>query len=131
MANLFLNNCFSLFFITIFFVFLVVCVFLFFARPYNSRKLDFRSTPDVFLGYSSQHLSYCCLNLSSNRVYIARHVKFYEHIFPLWLLNKYNNQFHNYPSHTLFAFPIIYRCIPYCFNIVAFISCSWPSFGML
>jgi hypothetical protein len=36
----------------------------------------------VFLGYSSCHLGYCCLDLSCDRVYISRHVRFYEQSFP-------------------------------------------------
>jgi len=51
-------------------------------RPYNRHKLDFRSSPCVFLGYSSSHLGYRCFDLSSSRMYIARHVKFHENTFP-------------------------------------------------
>jgi hypothetical protein len=36
----------------------------------------------VFLGYSSSHLGYRCFDLSSSRMYIARHVKFHENTFP-------------------------------------------------
>jgi len=50
-------------------------------RPYNRHKLDFRSTPCVFLGYSSSHLGYRCLDLLSSCMYIARHVKFNENTF--------------------------------------------------
>jgi len=51
--------------------------------PYNAHKLDFRSTPCVFLGYSTLHVGYRCLDLSSKRIYLARHVRFHENIFPL------------------------------------------------
>jgi len=51
-------------------------------RPYNRHKLDFRSTPCVFLGYSSFHLGYHCFDLSTSRMYIARQVKFHENTFP-------------------------------------------------
>lgn len=51
-------------------------------RPYNAHKLDFRSTPCVFLGYSTSHHGYRCLDPSSDRIYIARHVRFNEHNFP-------------------------------------------------
>ena len=51
-------------------------------RPYSDHKLDKRSKPCVFLGYSNTHNAYKCLDLSSNRVYISRHVQFIEHKFP-------------------------------------------------
>jgi hypothetical protein len=41
-----------------------------------------RSTRWVFIGYSQDHKGYCCLNLSTNRVVISRHVIFYEAYFP-------------------------------------------------
>jgi hypothetical protein len=51
-------------------------------RPYNTRKLAFRSTQCVFLGYSSLHKGFKCLEPSSGRVYISRDVVFDENIFP-------------------------------------------------
>jgi len=36
------------------------CLCFPFLRPYNNHKLDFRSSPCVFFGYSSLHLSYRC-----------------------------------------------------------------------
>ncbi|KAD5508938.1 hypothetical protein E3N88_16641 [Mikania micrantha] len=51
-------------------------------RPYNPHKMDFRSTSCVFLGYSLIHHGYRCLDLQTDRIYIARHVRFNEHIFP-------------------------------------------------
>jgi hypothetical protein len=53
-----------------------------FLRPYNSIKLSFRSTSCVFIGYNKNHLGYKCLHISSDRVYIARHVVFNENNFP-------------------------------------------------
>ena len=53
-----------------------------FLRPYHAHKLDFRSSPCVFLGYSSSHLGYRCLDLESHRIYVSRHVRFHETIFP-------------------------------------------------
>jgi len=58
------------------------CLCFPFLRPYNAHKLDYRSTPCVFLGYSSCHLGYRCLDLSSDRIYISRHVRFHENSFP-------------------------------------------------
>ncbi|KAJ0850106.1 putative RNA-directed DNA polymerase [Helianthus annuus] len=51
-------------------------------RPYNRHKMDFRSTPCVFLGYSPLHHGYQCLDLDTERVYIAHHVRFNETHFP-------------------------------------------------
>ncbi|KAJ0544914.1 putative RNA-directed DNA polymerase [Helianthus annuus] len=51
-------------------------------RPYNHNKIDFRSTPCVFLGYSLSHHGYRCFDPLTERIYIARHVRFNEHIFP-------------------------------------------------
>ncbi|RVX02308.1 Retrovirus-related Pol polyprotein from transposon RE1 [Vitis vinifera] len=52
-------------------------------RPYSDHKLDKRSKHCVFIGYSNTHNAYKCLDLSSNRVYISRHVQFIEHQFLL------------------------------------------------
>jgi len=51
-------------------------------RPYNSRKLEFRSKRCVFLGYSNLHKGYKCLDIPSGRVYISRDVVFDEENFP-------------------------------------------------
>jgi len=51
-------------------------------RPYHAHKLDFQSSPCVFLGYSSSHLGYRCLDLESDRIYVSRHVRFHENVFP-------------------------------------------------
>ncbi|KAI3810393.1 hypothetical protein L1987_20005 [Smallanthus sonchifolius] len=51
-------------------------------RPYNRHKIEFRSTPCVFLGYSLSHHGYRCFDPSTERIYIARHVRFNEQAFP-------------------------------------------------
>ena len=51
-------------------------------RPYSQHKLDSRSTPCVFLSYSSTQSAYICLDLSTSKTYISRHVKFLENSFP-------------------------------------------------
>jgi hypothetical protein len=48
----------------------------------TSHKLDPRSAKCVFLGYSSHHKGYRCLDLLSNRVILSRHVVFDESTFP-------------------------------------------------
>jgi hypothetical protein len=51
-------------------------------RPYNKHKLQFRSKKCVFLGYSTLHKGYKCLDTSSGCVYISRDVVFDESVFP-------------------------------------------------
>lgn len=51
-------------------------------RPYNSRKLSFRSTQCDFLGYSSMHKGFKCLDITTGRIYISRDVVFDEAVFP-------------------------------------------------
>ena len=50
-------------------------------RPYASHKLDSRSTPCVFLGYSHFQSAYFCLDRTTNRLYTSRHVVFHETVF--------------------------------------------------
>jgi hypothetical protein len=45
-------------------------------RPYNSHKLQPRSLPCVFLGYSLRHKGYHYLQIKSGRLYISRDVIF-------------------------------------------------------
>jgi hypothetical protein len=56
-------------------------------RPYNSKKLQFRSTLCAFLGYSNMHKRFKCLNISTSRIYISRDVVFNESTFPFTELN--------------------------------------------
>jgi histone deacetylase 1/2 len=51
-------------------------------RPYNTRKLQFRSKQCVFVGFSDMHKGFKCLEVSTGRVYISRDVVFDENIFP-------------------------------------------------
>jgi hypothetical protein len=47
------------------------------------HKLSPRSTCCLFLGYSSDHKGYRCLDLASHRIIISLHVVFDEDVFPL------------------------------------------------
>lgn len=71
-------------------------------RPYNHRKLEFRSKKCVFLGYSSIHKGYKCLHVPSNRMYISRDVVFDETIFPFSNLPSVTPQ----PSSTSTSLPM-------------------------
>ena len=51
-------------------------------RPYTSHKLNPRSKPCVFLGYSLSQSAYLCLDPSTSNTYVFRHVKFVESVFP-------------------------------------------------
>jgi hypothetical protein len=51
-------------------------------RPYIKHKLEFRSKQCIFIGYSSNHKGYRCLDPTTNRVYISRNVVFDESLFP-------------------------------------------------
>ena len=51
-----------------------------FLYPYNTHKLEFRSSECVFFGYSLSHKSYKCLS-SSGRIFISKDVIFNEYQF--------------------------------------------------
>lgn len=52
-----------------------------FLRPYNRHKFQFHSSECAFLGYSTQHKGYMCLD-TNGRVYILNDVLFCESRFP-------------------------------------------------
>ncbi|KAI3822382.1 hypothetical protein L1987_09971 [Smallanthus sonchifolius] len=60
-------------------------------RPH---KLSPRSTPCVFLGYPANYRGYRCLDLSTEKTILSRHVFFDEHNFP------YNKPTQPTPSHS-------------------------------
>ncbi|KAL4559915.1 hypothetical protein LXL04_032061 [Taraxacum kok-saghyz] len=51
-------------------------------RPYKKSKLEPRSTPCLFLGYSSFKSSFKCYDLTTRRLYHSRHVEFILDQFP-------------------------------------------------
>lgn len=54
-------------------------------RAYIDRKLNFRTKQCIFLGYSSSHKGYKCLDRSTGRIYLFRDVVFDESVFPYTL----------------------------------------------
>jgi hypothetical protein len=75
-------------------------------RPFNARKLEYRSTQCVFLGYSNLHKGFRCLDINSGQVYISRDVIFDETIFPFAKLHanagqRLRSEILLLPSHPL------------------------------
>ena len=76
-------------------------------KPYTSHKLQPKSHPCIFIGYSSSQYAYHCLDPITNKVYTSRHVHFHDNIFPYpSLIATSTNHDHalpsaNEPLHTL------------------------------
>lgn len=51
-------------------------------RPYVRTKLDPKSVACVFLGYSLGQSAYKCLDPTTGRIYLSRHVRFQDTVFP-------------------------------------------------
>jgi len=58
------------------------CACWLYLQPYNKHKIDFKSKNCIFIGYSLNHHGYKCLDLATCKVYVSRHVAFYENNFP-------------------------------------------------
>ena len=97
--NLLLNVCFIVLLIMIFYVLLGVFVFLFYIHIMLISWIFF-SSQCVFLGYSSFHLSYRCLNFASQRVYISRYIRFHEDVFSF----AKSKQIAQHPQHLLLSY---------------------------
>ena len=46
------------------------------------HKLSPCSTPCIFLGFPLNHRGYCCLDISTNKINVSRHMTFDENTFP-------------------------------------------------
>jgi len=78
-------------------------------KSHTTYKLQSRSTPRVLLGYPSNHSGYKCLELSSRKIFIYRHVTFDKTVFlifftcsrilMLWIFFNTSND--PLPVHTL------------------------------
>ncbi|KAJ3704083.1 hypothetical protein LUZ61_007788 [Rhynchospora tenuis] len=67
------------------------CLCFPYTRPYNKNKLEPRSLPCIFIGYTSAQKGYMCLHVPTNRVYVSRHVEFDEESYPFQQNQKHNN----------------------------------------
>ena len=82
-------------------------------KPYVNSKLEPKSQPCVFLGYSLQHKGYKCMDLVTRKVYISRHVLFYETQFPFHHISSSSNlmpmsqpsHFNHIPTSLTFSTP--------------------------
>jgi histone deacetylase 1/2 len=57
-------------------------------RPYNTKKLQFRSLRCVFLGYSNLHKGFKCLDPKTGCVYVSHDVIFDETVYPFSSFTK-------------------------------------------
>ena len=56
-------------------------------KPYIHDKLEPRSTPCIFLGYSNSQYAYLCSK--THKVYVSQHVQYFDSHFPyLYLTTK-------------------------------------------
>ena len=81
-------------------------------KPYITSKLDAKSKPCVFLGYSLNHKGYRCLDPITNRVYISRHVYFDETTFPFHSLTSSSTTSSHASSPFSLNFPNLYSTVP-------------------
>ena len=51
-------------------------------RPYASHKLNPKSSPCVFLSYSLTQSAFLCFDPILHKIFVSRHVKFVENVFP-------------------------------------------------
>ena len=70
------------------------CLCFPYLRDYTKHKFEPRSLPCIFLGYNSSYKGFRCLDPKSHRVFITRHARFDETVFP-------SSSSHMQPSPTL------------------------------
>lgn len=81
-------------------------------RPYTRNKLESRSKPCVFMGYSLTQSAYLCFYPQENRLYTSRHVRFDETKFPLQNLSHPTNTANTETIHSAPPFTIIPTTLP-------------------
>ena len=67
----------------------------------SPHKLALRATPCIFLGYPAYHRGYRCLDLSSNKIILSRHVTFDEQQFPYSSLTPTNSPSYSFLEPTV------------------------------
>jgi histone deacetylase 1/2 len=71
-------------------------------RPYNRHKLQFRSSPCVYLGISPQHKGHKCLD-ATGRIFISKDVQFHESQFPY--VSLFSTASGSYPQSSNGSYP--------------------------
>ena len=75
-------------------------------RLYTTHKLESRSKPCVFLGYSLTQSAYHCLNPTISKIYVSRHAQFVESLFPFTHLSQHLHRPQSITIATWFPPPI-------------------------
>ena len=76
-------------------------------KPYNTTKLQPKTTQCVFIGYAGQYKGYLCLNLLTGKIMVSRHVLFDEFDFPFSTSPHSSTQ-----SHNISSLPQASVCLP-------------------
>lgn len=102
-------------------------------RPYNSTKLQARTTKCVFLGYASKYKGYICYEVQKGKFFVSRHVVFDETEFPyLGLLKLTTQSSHSSILPSLSNFSSSSHCItpvPNANNILVVPTSHYPSYS--
>ena len=81
-------------------------------RPYTTNKLDNRSLPCVFLGYSLTQRAYYCLDPTTSKIYVSRHVRFVETVLPFTHLSSPTSSPHSNSIATWIPPPLRITSLP-------------------
>jgi hypothetical protein len=76
-------------------------------KPYNHNKLQPKSKPCIFIGYSSTQNAYKCMDIHSSQIYISKHVVFDETIFPYTASTSMSSQPHAGNPTIVSTIPIV------------------------
>lgn len=61
-------------------------------RLYNKHKMSYYSSPCLFLGYPASYRGYRCIDLNTKKIFICKHVRFDEGVFPLAISSMQGSQ---------------------------------------